>query len=129
MGCSIYNGYIYCVGHYSGNLRPFPSTAWNATPVYYPMPLYMTGNAASATNSILSSNTIKIPENSIGLNSTVNLNYTPPYFYPSSAYYAAVNSSGIGQWHNTTQYPIPLTDAYCEIAGSGGGYFGGGGPN
>ena len=70
-GCSIYNGYIYCVG---------------------------TG-----------ANPVKNPFNYV--------------------YYAPVSSTGIGTWTSTTSYPVSMDYAYCEIPGSGGGYFGGGGPN
>ena len=67
-GCSIYNGYIYCVGTISKS----------------------------------------------------------PY---TQVYYAAISSTGIGAWTSTTSYPVAMYEAYCEIPGSGGGFYGGGGPN
>jgi len=44
-------------------------------------------------------------------------------------YYAPVSSTGIGTWQATTSYPVAMQDAYCEVPGSGGGFYGGGGPS
>ncbi len=117
LGCSIYNGYIYCVGNTTESVMPSsPGTAWNSTSTIF----YLLSNAISSANT--SANTT----------AEINLiirNYSASLVNTSSSYFASVSSNGIGQWHSTTQYPLPLTGAYCEIAGSGGGYFGGGGPD
>jgi len=58
-------------------------------------------------------------------------------------YYAPISSTGVGTWQATTSYPLitvvvttrnssttytgGMAYAYCEIPGSGGGYYGGGG--
>ena len=44
--------------------------------------------------------------------------------------YAAISSNGIGNWVATANYPNPygISNGYCEIPGSGGGYLSGGGP-
>ncbi|MEM0149119.1 MAG: hypothetical protein QW346_02540 [Candidatus Micrarchaeaceae archaeon] len=114
--CSMYNnGYIYCVGTEADNqtyYAPVSSTGigtWTAT-TSYPVPMYSAG--CSISN---------------GYIYCVGTAGATPYNY---VYYAPVSSTGIGTWTATTSYPVPMYyDEYCEIPGSGGGYLGGGGPN
>jgi len=110
-GCSIYNGYIYCVGRYRYSVyyAPVSSTGigtWTSTTSY---PVGMINAGCSIYNGYIYC---------VG-------SYTSPY----AVYYAPVSSTGIGAWQATTSYPVAMQDAYCEIPGSGGGYYGGGGPN
>ncbi|MEM3572508.1 MAG: hypothetical protein QW530_02145, partial [Candidatus Micrarchaeaceae archaeon] len=118
-GCSIYNGYIYCVGTWGTPpytqvyYAPVSSTGigpWTATTAY-PVPMYEAG--CSIYN---------------GYIYCVDTWSTPPTPYTHQVYYAHVSSTGIGPWTATTAYPVPMYEAYCEIPGSGGGYYGGGGP-
>jgi len=114
-GCSIYNGYIYCVGSDTSPYNqvyyaPVSSTgvgAWQATTRY---PALMYDEGCSIYNGYIYC--VGTPA------STSNL-----------VYYAPVSSTGVGAWQATTSYPVEMYDAYCEIPGSGGGYFGGGGPS
>ena len=107
--------YIYCVGAYNaGSLpqvyyAPVSSTGigtWQATTSY---PVEMDIAGCSIYNGYIYC---------VG-------SYTSPY----AVYYAPVSSTGVGTWQATTSYPVEMKNAYCEIPGSGGGYFGGGGPN
>ncbi|MGC8670035.1 MAG: InlB B-repeat-containing protein [Candidatus Micrarchaeia archaeon] len=101
--CSIYNGYIYCVGtsysKYSKLTYYAPITSsgigqWvNTTP--YPVPIYNAG--CSIFN---------------GYIYCVGTAYSK---YSKLAYYAPITSSGIGSWSNTTSYPIGLNGAGCSI--------------
>jgi len=115
-GCSIYNGYIYCVGSDASPRNqvyyaPVSSTGigtWQATTSY---PVAMAYAGCSIYN---------------GYIYCVGTGGASPF---TQVYYAPVSSTGIGTWQNTTSYPVAMHDAYCEIPGSGGGFFGGGGPN
>jgi len=115
-GCSIYNGYIYCVGGagISSNVyyAPVSSTgigAWQAT-TSYPPSVGIEGNGCSIYNGYIYC---------VGSGAS-------PY---TQVYYAPVSSTGIGAWQATTSYPVAMEDAYCEIPGSGGGFLSGGGPS
>ncbi|MEM0149158.1 MAG: hypothetical protein QW346_02745, partial [Candidatus Micrarchaeaceae archaeon] len=116
-GCSIYNGYIYCVGTGGASpstqvyYAPVSSTGigtWTAT-TSYPVAMYYAGCSIY-----------------YGYIYCVGTGGTTSY---NQVYYAPVSSTGIGTWTATTSYPVGMYDAYCEIPGSGGGFYGGGGPN
>jgi len=114
-GCSIYNGYIYCVGGASPSTEvyyaPVSSTGigtWTSTTSY---PVAMNGAGCSIYNGYIYC---------VGTTAGGAGTYV---------YYAPVSSTGIGTWTSTTSYPVAMYYAYCEIPGSGGGYLGGGGPN
>jgi hypothetical protein len=115
-GCSIYNGYIYCVGTDGASpynyvyYAPISSTGigtWTSTTSY---PVAMNVAGCSIYNGYIYCVGEALPPN-------------------TQVYYAPVSSTGVGPWTSTTSYPVPMLDAYCEIPGSGGGYLGGGGPN
>ena len=113
-GCSIYGNYIYCVGTEGGAQNyayyaPVSSTGigtWSST-TNYPIVKYDSGCSISGGYIYCVSG-------------------SSPY---NQVYYAPVSSTGIGTWSSTANYPVPLSMAYCEMLGSGGGYLGGGGPD
>ncbi len=49
--------------------------------------------------------------------------------FANYVYYAPISSTGVGSWISSATYPVGMGSAYCEIPGSGGGFYGGGGPN
>jgi len=101
-GCSIYNGYIYCVGgsrSYAVYYAPVSSTGigtWQATTRY---PVGMYGAGCSIYNGYI---------------------YCVGAGGPShtQVYYAPVSSTGIGTWQATTSYPVKMNFAGCSIYNS-----------
>jgi hypothetical protein len=116
-GCSIYNGYIYCVS--SGS---YPNTYQ----VYYaPVSSTGVGTWTSTTRYPIADMEEAGCSISGGYIYCVGTSQTTPYNY---VYYAPVSSTGVGTWTaSPNTYPISMYAAYCEIPGSGGGYYGGGG--
>jgi hypothetical protein len=104
-GCSIYEGYIYCVGNgdhfishnqtYFAQLSSGGIGNWTATTPY---PVSMYGAGCSIYNGYIYC---------VGTEGTESRNQT---------YFAEVNSTGIGQWTETTPYPISMYNAGCSIS-------------
>jgi hypothetical protein len=86
---------------------------WTST-TPYPLSLYYAGCSTYA-------NDIYCVDNAMLSGSTS--------FPTNYVYYAPISSTGIGTWTTTNGFPFAVDDAYCETLGSGGGYFGGGGPD
>lgn len=109
-GCSISNGYIYCVGS--------PGLGVNETTNVSVKLAYYTGISSSGLNAWAP--TTSYPQLLLdGGCSTAN-NYIycvggGNYSDPRYAYYAPVSSYGIGEWKETTPYPMGLFDAGCVI--------------
>ncbi len=102
-GCSIYSGYIYCVGNgaptYSNETfyAPISSSGigtWRNT-TKYPIPFYEAGC------SIYGGYIYCVGDGASN--------------YSQDTFYAPISSSGIGTWRNTTKYPIPFYEAGCSI--------------
>ncbi|MEM3744585.1 MAG: hypothetical protein QW759_01960, partial [Candidatus Micrarchaeaceae archaeon] len=102
-GCSIYNGYIYCVGTFSTTsdnqayYAPISSTGigpWLST-MSYPTALFGTGCYADS-GYIYCVGTGGVSSSTL-------------------AYYAPISSTGIGPWQSTTSYPVPMAYAGCSI--------------
>jgi hypothetical protein len=122
-GCSIYNGYIYCVGTsyypnqkavYSAQVSSGMIGAWTLQPNLYPAEMYNGGCA------IFSGYIYCV--GGAGANQSV--------------YSATVNNGAVGTWIAQKPYPVPIPsyseDAWVEISGygsGGGGFDGGGGPS
>lgn len=107
-GCSIANGNIYCTG---SKFSPYSAT-------YYAGISSGTVGAWTATSSP-------------GAAQYVPCVQTGGYMYcvGSSAVYATINSVGLGTFASTTAPPVTMSRGSCQIPGSGGGLFGGGGPD
>ena len=116
-GCSAYNNYIYCIGG-----LPNPGNAY-----YAPLSDSGIGNWSRTTS-------LPIDNQQGGCAIHLGYVYCVGSRDASTAYhqvwYAKImNDGGIGNWTETTPYPIPVYgDSYCEIPGSGGSFTGGGGP-
>lgn len=116
-GCSVYNNYIYCIG---GE----PSTG-NAH--YAPL-------SENGIGSWMNTTSLPIDNEQGGCAIHLGYIYCVGSRDPTSAHhqvwYAKImNGGGIGNWTESTPYPIPVYgDSYCEIPGSGGSFTGGGGP-
>jgi hypothetical protein len=121
-GCSIANGYIYCVGTWIGN-----SQATYYAPIYYsggtssgigawtpttPYPVQMTNAGCSIYNGYIycvgTSNDITAWNN-------VNYDVQPAPVSSNDVFYAPISSSGIGAWVQTTPYPVPMYYNGCSI--------------
>jgi len=105
-GCSIYNGYIYCVGTVNSGIA-----STNAHLVYY-APISSTG---VGTWHSTTSNPVNISWEGCSIyNGYIYCvgSYTSP---SNQVYYAAVSSTGVGTWQSTTSYPIQMYDDGCSI--------------
>jgi uncharacterized protein (UPF0333 family) len=115
-GCSIYNGYLFCVGTFgtSSSTEDYyaplsiPSLgmsngvgAWTGTASY---PMSMFSDGCSIYNGYIYC---------VGSSSE----YTSPYVF-NTVYYAPISSTGIGTWISSTSYPVPMTNAGCSVYGS-----------
>lgn len=110
-GCSIYNGYIYCVGGNevsgadnlvysapitpnSGNPTAAPSVGSWSPQLSYPVPMVSAG--CSTYNGYIYC---------VGSGESPN----------TQVYYASVSSGTVGTWMSTNSYPIPFQGGGCSI--------------
>jgi hypothetical protein len=108
--CSIYDGYIYCVGGESSNNGVSTSyfaqlsnrglDPWVASTRY---PLNVSQQSCNVYNGYLYC---------VGGFDASKNNYT------NATYYAPVSKSGIGAWSMTTPYPLPVAGLSCALANS-----------
>ncbi len=112
--CSIYKGYIYCVGEY-------PYTQLEAdngiTPAYYANVSASGVGAWKETTSYpatLFEGTCDTYNGYIYCIGNYNLGALSTLHSP--AYYAPVSANGIGAWQQTTSYPTVLVNAGCAIS-------------
>ena len=119
--CSVYSNTIFCLGT--------SNTAYAKQVYYAPISSTGIGTWASTTSYPLAmdyagcstySNDIYCVGTGIVAGSSVF-----PY---ANVYYAPISSTGVGTWQTTNSYPPATDEAYCEIMGGSGSYFGGGGP-
>lgn len=138
LSCVVYNGYVYCVGGYTGSAQTNqvwyaqlgPSGgitgSWMQTTDYGSATGGDTsGNGGVATNLMSCAVSGGYDYCVGGTNSTT---------YSDAVYYAQLSSSGVGAWHKTSDYGAPTdiegsgcaTDSgyiYC-VGGYNGGYQG-----
>ena len=103
-GCSIYNGYIYCVGT-SG-------TASQKEVYYAPISTTGIGTWTSTTSYPIAFSVAGCSISSSGYIYCVGTNTAAPY---KQVYYSPVSSTGIGTWTSTTSYPVAINCAGCSI--------------
>ncbi|MDE1865584.1 MAG: hypothetical protein KGH94_03025 [Candidatus Micrarchaeota archaeon] len=136
--CSIYHGYIYCVGtqNTSNSNKVFyaPVSAsgigtWVQT-TSYPTPFY--GGQCNAYNGYIYCtgdtyiNASALAGHSIGANSTLSSSAAAANALSNAAtsflgqispnYYAQISSSGVGQWKAMPTAPQPLNGGSCTIS-------------
>ncbi len=119
-GCAIYKGRIYCVGTNAtdgydvnyANISGAGIGEWAAT-TSYPVPGWYTGC------SIYGGYIYCIGDRWLGqyVTATHNLSVTDRAYGPGEklAYYAQITANGVGNWTQTTSYPIPLYTTGCAI--------------
>lgn len=110
--CSIYNGYIYCIGGgsennitgsysvnsvYYANITASGIGAWQKT-ISYPLPAFL--HSCSIHNSYIYC---------LG-----GYNYTNPNRI-RSVYYSYLSNKGVSTWQNTTPYPILIESQSCAV--------------
>lgn len=100
--CSIYNGYIYCIGKDALN-----ASSVTTAPAYYAPVAY---NGIGAWK-----NTTNYPSSFFDDSCSI---YNGHIYCigASSAYYAPVSPKGIGAWKSTTSYPLTFSDSSCAIS-------------
>jgi hypothetical protein len=115
VSCVTSSSLIYCIGGNnetdgtSGTVQPTDTSwyaalsqtgigRWNLT-TSYPEGTYLPSCAASG-NRVYCVGGVDTNSNPLG-----------------EAYYAALNSAGVGEWVPTTNYPLPSTGESCEISG------------
>lgn len=112
-GCTIYEGYVYCVGS---------DTFFNQQTVYYAPISNLGVGAWIATNSY-----------PVGVG-TGGCVVADGYLYcnggnsgfENQVYYAPILSQGVGNWLSGNTYPLGFGSGYCSVPGYTGGYLGGG---
>ncbi len=108
ISCVVYSGYIYCVGGFNGNGDEVSSTyyasissglsSWSGT-TQYPL-------AVDRASCVVYASDIYC----VGGETETGSNQNSPI---SSAYYAPLTSSGIGQWTAALSYPTSLASMSC----------------
>ena len=114
-GCNIYNSAIYCIGtedtpyselSYDAPISSSGIGIWTSSTPY---PIALSGDGCSAYNGYIYCIGTATPVQSY------TQGVTPGYF--NQTYFAQISGYGsvIGQWFNTTSYPIPITGGSCNI--------------
>lgn len=117
--CSAYRGYIYCVGDWwypkqnATEYAPISNNGigqWvNSTP--YPQPFYW--GTCSINNGYIYCIGGKGVKHSPGEDDSIVAKVTTPN--ETRTFFAPVSDKGIGQWEETTPYPVPFTLDGCPI--------------